>query len=114
MLPDNVKLVEVANLTRLYRTQTGEPRLVLNPDKVKDFKPAIGHVFEEYLKPYSHWAFGDVDVVYGSLQRFLSPSILAHDIITFRTDDLCVPIQMLALLLQICSLFCAFTRHHAP
>ena len=49
----------------------------------------IGHVFEDFLKPYSHWAFGDVDVVYGDLSRFLTPHVLSHDIITFRTDDLC-------------------------
>ena len=88
-LPSNVHIREVANLTRLYREQMRSPRLLLNPDKVKDFKPTIGHVFEEYLKPYSHWAFGDVDVVYGDLSRFLTPHVLRHDIITFRTDDLC-------------------------
>ena len=88
-LPKNVHIREVANLTMLYRRQMGSPKLVLNPDKVKDFKPAIGHVFEEHLKAYSHWAFGDVDVVYGDLSRFLTPHVLQHDIITFRTDDLC-------------------------
>lgn len=88
-LPPNVRVVEVANLTELYRARMGKPRLSLNPDKIKDFKPAVGHVFEHFLRPYSHWAFGDVDVVYGDLSRFLTPAILAHDIITFRTDDLC-------------------------
>jgi len=88
-VPPNVHVREVANLTVLYRTQMSSPSLFLNPDKVKDFKPTIGHVFEEYLRPYSHWAFGDVDVVYGDLRRFLTPHVLSHDIITFRTDDLC-------------------------
>ena len=88
-LPSNVRVVEVANLTELYRARMGKPRLELNPDKIKDFKPAVGHVFEHFLRPYSHWAFGDVDVVYGDLSRFLTPQLLAHDIITFRTDDLC-------------------------
>ena len=88
-IPSNVHIHEIANLTHLYRRQMASPRLVLNPDKVKDFKPAIGHVFEEQLKAYTHWAFGDVDVVYGDLSRFLTPRVLRHDIITFRTDDLC-------------------------
>ena len=88
-VPANVHIHEIANLTRLYRRQMSSPRLTLNPDKVKDFKPAIGHVFEEYLRPYTHWAFGDVDVVYGDLSRFLTPHVLRHDIITLRTDDLC-------------------------
>jgi hypothetical protein len=88
-LPSNVKLVEVANLTALYRLRVGAEHLRLNPDKIKDFKPVIGHVFEDYLKQYTHWAFGDVDVVYGDLRRFLSPPILSHSILTFRCDDLC-------------------------
>ena len=88
-LPANVRAIEVANLTSLYQRQLGVSGLRLNPDKVKDFKPCIGHVFETYLSSYSHWAFGDVDVVYGDLRRFLTPKILEHDIITFRTDDLC-------------------------
>ena len=88
-LPSNVKVIEVGNLTELYRAKLGMARVTLNPDKVKDFKPTIGQVFEDYLKAYSHWAFGDVDVVYGDLGRFLTPAVLAHEIITFRTDDMC-------------------------
>lgn len=39
---------------------------------------------------YSHWAFGDVDVVYGSLRRFLLvPAVLRHDVVSLRADDLC-------------------------
>ena len=88
-LPSNVLIHEVANLTALYRAQMDERCVKLNPDKVKDFKPVIGHVFEAFLRPYTHWAFGDVDVVYGDLSRFLTPEILSHDIVTFRTDDIC-------------------------
>lgn len=51
----------------------------------------IGQVFRHYLQSYSHWAFGDVDVVYGRLSHFLTPQVLEHDVITFRTDDLCYP-----------------------
>ena len=51
----------------------------------------IGQVFRHYLQSYSHWALGDVDVVYGRLSHFLTPQVLEHDVITIRTDDLCYP-----------------------
>ena len=51
----------------------------------------IGQVFRNHLRSYSHWAFGDIDVSYGAFRNFLTPQVLAHDFVTFRTDDLCFP-----------------------
>lgn len=90
-LPPNVRAVLVPNMTALYRERLGLEKLRLTDDKVKDFKPMIGQVFRDYLKAYSHWAFGDIDVVYGALRNFLTPRVLAHDVISFRTDDVCWP-----------------------
>jgi len=53
----------------------------------------VGHVFRHYLRAYSHWAFGDIDVIYGALRNVLTAPVLSHDIITFRTDDLCFPMS---------------------
>ncbi len=88
-MPPNIKVVKFANLTQLYRRRLGVAELLPTIEKVKDFKPMIGKVYERQLAGYSHWAFGDVDVVYGSLRRFLTPDILSHDIVTFRANDLC-------------------------
>ena len=89
-LPANVRLVEVTSLQRLYRERLGV-NVSLSAAKVKDLKPTAGHVFEEHLPPwkYSHWAFGDVDVVYGDLARFLTPDLLRRDIVTFLGEDAC-------------------------
>lgn len=48
-------------------------KVVLNaPIRLCDFKPMYGHVFEDYLKEYDYWAFGDCDLVYGNaLNQFL-------------------------------------------
>jgi len=56
---------------------------------IKGFKPLLGHAFAGLLVPYSHWAFGDVDVVYGDLRRFLTPSVLQRDVVSFRQPNLC-------------------------
>lgn len=89
-LPSNVRAVLVPNITSLYRRRIGID-IHLTDDKVKDFKPMVGHVFRQYLQPYSHWGFGDIDVVYGRFRGFLTRRVLAHDIITFRCDDVCFP-----------------------
>jgi hypothetical protein len=89
-LPQNVLAVLVPNMTQLYRHRLGI-RVRLTDDKIKDLKPMVGQVFRRYLQRYSHWAFGDIDVVYGRFRSFLTPQVLAHDVITFRTDDICFP-----------------------
>lgn len=52
-----------------------------------EFKPALGWVFREYLKDYTHWAYGDLDVFFGDLTKgWLEPSEMRdYDIITYRS-----------------------------
>jgi hypothetical protein len=42
-----------------------------NPYKICDFKPAIGRIFEDYLKGYYYWGFSDVDLIFGDLRRLM-------------------------------------------
>ena len=43
---------------------------IRNPRQLVEFKPAIGVVFQEYLRNYSHWAFGDFDILMGDMNSF--------------------------------------------
>ncbi|CAM9986485.1 unnamed protein product, partial [Scytosiphon promiscuus] len=60
-----------------------------NPYYMVEFKPALGWVFREYLKEYSHWAYGDLDVFFGDLTKgWLEPSEMRdYDIITYSFGD---------------------------
>lgn len=51
-----------------------------------EFKPALGWVLREYLKDYTHWAYGDLDVFFGDLTKgWLEPSEMRdYDVITYR------------------------------
>ena len=63
----------MADMGSHYRARLNlSSSLRLTSQKIKDLKPMHGLVFRELLASYSHWAFGDVDVVYGSLKRFLT------------------------------------------
>ena len=44
---------------------------ITRPYKLCDFKPMHGVIFEDYLKGYEYWAYGDVDVLYGKISEFL-------------------------------------------
>jgi hypothetical protein len=90
-LPTNLRAVRVPNMTALYQRRLGVVGLTLTVEKIKDFKPMIGQVFRQHLHRYSHWAFGDIDVVYGRLSHFLTPRVLRYDVISFRCDEICFP-----------------------
>ncbi|CAM9110423.1 unnamed protein product [Ectocarpus sp. 13 AM-2016] len=63
--------------------------LITSPYFIVEFKPAFGWLFREYLAEYSHWAFGDLDVLFGDMRRgWLEPTELQDfDIITFSFGD---------------------------
>ena len=44
------------------------------------YKPFFGEAFKEYLLEYSHWAFGDCDLIFGSLSSAM-PDILEYDLL---------------------------------
>lgn len=58
-----------------------------NPYYMVEFKPALGWVFREYLKEYTHWAYGDLDVFFGDLTKgWLEASEMRdYDIVTYRS-----------------------------
>lgn len=57
-----------------------------NPYYMVEFKPALGWIFRHYLKNYSHWAYGDLDVFFGDLTKgWLEPEEMReYDIVTYR------------------------------
>ena len=90
VLPTNVRRIQIESVGSLYQQRLNwtEP---INAWSVARLKPTIGHVFAEHLASYTHWAYGDLDVVYGSLQRFLTPQLLQeHAIVTVLDEGLCM------------------------
>ncbi|GHV74752.1 hypothetical protein AGMMS49940_20540 [Spirochaetia bacterium] len=47
------------------------------PYKLCDFKPAYGYIFNEYIKGYDFWGYGDIDLLYGNLSNFITDDLLA-------------------------------------
>jgi len=53
-----------------------------SPYKLCDLKPALGYVHESDIESHDFFAFGDIDIIYGNLRRFLSPEVLAHNVVS--------------------------------
>ena len=84
----NIQYIHMSleNVRKLAETTIGTDIVIDEPYKLCDLKPAYGLIFEEYIQGYSHWAFGDIDVIYGrDLDHFVH-DWQSYDILTFRED----------------------------
>lgn len=89
-LPENVTLVSfiLKDFNQLASQKLNLCIQVKYPYKLCDYKPLYGHIFEEYLSESDFWGYSDIDMIFGSIEAFLPPSILnTYDIITSREDS---------------------------
>ena len=59
-----------------------------NPYKICDLRPAFGRIFESEIDGYQHYGWGDLDVIYGDMEQFLTGELLKHDCISFSKNHL--------------------------
>lgn len=73
--PDNVKIINLSfsEINKLACDKFGFDVCLNTPYKFCDFKPAYGFLFEEYISEYEYWGHCDCDVVFGDLERMLTP-----------------------------------------
>lgn len=76
-LPPNARLVGMTfdHVRELATGRLGTPVRLHRLRNICDLKPAYGMVFEEFIREYEYWAFGDEDVLYGDLDRMLAPHL---------------------------------------
>jgi hypothetical protein len=83
-LPPNVRVVTTTfeDYRRHLSRALGIRPKWHSPYKLCDFKPVLGHLHRDLIKGYDYWGFGDVDVIYGDLRKFLDAETLSHDVIS--------------------------------
>lgn len=47
-----------------------------NAYKICDYRPMFGIIFADLIQGYSHWGYGDLDVVWGSFDKFITDELL--------------------------------------
>jgi len=86
---ENVTFIEMAHdeFHRLAARRLGIA-LPLHPiRKLCDFRPMFGVIFDEHIRDHDYYGFGDVDVVYGNIRKFLAERIPGdYDVISFHTE----------------------------
>ena len=84
--PPNVKFMEYS-LQQLNDLASSKLDLRINKEAyaICDLRPAFGLIFEDLLRGYEWWGHFDIDVIFGRLEMFLSPTLLkTQDIISSR------------------------------
>lgn len=73
VLPKNIKWVlsDLQKINGLIKLKIGDYS-IKRPYKLCDFKPAFGHLFEDYIKEYDWWGWTDCDLIYGDILSFLN------------------------------------------
>ena len=84
-----MKYSELSDLVESY--------VKMNPYGLVEFKPALGHVFADYIRPnmdetatayYTHWGYTDFDIAFGDVARWLTAEELSdYDIVTYTFGD---------------------------
>jgi len=73
---------------RIKLSATIRKSLKANPYFLVELKPALGYMFPDYIKAYSHWGYGDLDLLVGRVSNLITWSHLSHyDIVTFSFGD---------------------------
>ena len=73
----------LSDFNELASEKLGFPIKLPAPYKLCDFRPAFRIIFESFLEPYDFWGYGDLDLIYGNIRRFLTDDVLdQHDVIT--------------------------------
>lgn len=89
-IPHNIKII-TKNLTGLFNefkihTKYNKKIETLSPYKLCDFKPLYGDVFSKEISGYSHWGFGDIDLIFGKVIKDASDRMLDYDLVSFMQD----------------------------
>ena len=73
--PVNVRVVPMTlyELKKIAEKKLGFSVRMETPYKLCDYKPAYGFLFEEYIEEYEYWGHCDCDLIFGNLEKMLTP-----------------------------------------
>jgi len=97
-LPANIRVVKMTfdDFYAHVESVLGVKIEAKSPYKICELKPAMAYLFNEYVADYEYWAYGDIDIIYGDLKRFLKkPFAQNADVISFREDWLSGPFTVI-------------------
>lgn len=90
--PQNVKVeyTTLADLKRRIEARMECQVALEKPYKLCDYKPLYGWLLEEELKAYTHWGYGDMDLLFGQLSHFITDELLEQYAKISKLGHLCI------------------------
>lgn len=82
---ENVRFIprDQASLQAAVRERILPDAVIATAYKLCDYKPAYGLLFADALAGYEWWGYCDEDLIWGRIEDFIPPKVLAaHDIVT--------------------------------
>lgn len=73
--PENVRIIPytLSDFKKNADDKFGFGVTLDTPYKLCDYKPTYGFLFEEYIADYPYWGYCDCDLIFGNLQKLLTP-----------------------------------------
>lgn len=71
-----IKKMQFSEFVDLVSKNFQIPIELPEPYKICDYRPMFGEIFSEYLSGYDFWGYGDLDVVWGNFDTFITDSLL--------------------------------------
>lgn len=76
--PENVQVISMSfsEFRVLVQARYDFPISLDRPYKLCDYRPAYGELLQDYIRGYDFWGYGDCDLIYGNIRRFLTDEVL--------------------------------------
>lgn len=80
-IPQNVQIVYMTfyDVQQRIKHSFDFNTVIDSVHKLCEYKPAYGYLFPEYIKGFDYWGYGDIDLIYGDIRKFLSDEVLEYD-----------------------------------
>lgn len=83
--PDNVKFTyfSLKDFNHLASQKLGLKIALSESYKICDLRPAFGIIFEDYIRNFDFWGYGDIDLIYGDIKSQIQENTLnRYDVIS--------------------------------
>jgi len=86
----NIENVIFRSMTKEEYIKNVNQKLGINfpPDdnyKICDLRPAYGELYEEEIRGYDFFGYGDLDLLYGDIRKFYTDEVLENNVISTHT-----------------------------
>lgn len=81
----NIKMTK-EEISSLILDKTSEDIKIDNFRNITNLKPALGHLFEDYVKEYDFFGYYDIDLLFGNFDKYVNKFTNDYDVISFGNE----------------------------